>query len=192
MGFREYWDEIYVKTEEFNELVSSYWNAYSNMGTWQFWVTLLLFVLPLVLLFYKVDRGRIFEVLFFGYTVHILWTYASLILERNNFMIHPYFLSPALPYSLNMTVSILPVSFLLLYQYTTKHNKNFYLYSILLSAVFAFGFTTIEKWMGFLELYKGANSFHIFLVDLAVVFISYWFTLFIKRLKDNHAKSNLS
>lgn len=192
MGFREYWDEIYVKTEEFNELVSSYWNDYSNIGTWQFWVSVMIFGIPLVLLFFKVDRERIFEVLFFGYTVHILWTYTSLILERNNFMIHTYFLSPALPYSLNITVSILPVGFLLLYQYTTKRKKNFYMYSILLSAVFAFGFATIEEWMGFLKFSKGANNFHIFLVDLAVVFISYWFTLFIKRLKDNHAKNNFS
>lgn len=192
MSFNEYWDEIYAKTEEFNELISSYWNAYSNIGTWQFWVTLLLFIIPLVFLFFKVDRERIFEVFFFGYTVHILWTYASMILERKNFMNHIFFLSPTLPYSLNITVSILPVAFLLLYQYTTKHKKNFYVYSILLSAVFAFGFATIEEWMGLIKFHNGGNNFYVFLVDLAVVFISYWFTLFIKRLKDNHAKSNLT
>ncbi|MFD1850779.1 hypothetical protein [Oceanobacillus bengalensis] len=188
MDYREYWDEIYVKTEQFNELISAYWNTYSNIGTWQFWVTLLFFVLPLVLLFFTVDRDRIFEVLFFGYTVHILWTYASMFLERMNFMNHTYFLLPTLPYSLNITASVLPVGFLLLYQYTTKHKRNFYMYSILLSAVFAFGFAMIEEWMGLLEFHKGANNFHIFLVDLAVVFISYWFTLFIKRLKYKHSK----
>ncbi|MFD1445202.1 hypothetical protein [Oceanobacillus profundus] len=188
MDYIEYRDELYVKTEEFNGLISNYWNDYSNFGTWQFWVTLLVFILPLVLLFFAVDRSRIFEVFFFGFMVHILWTYASIILERYNFMFHTFFLAPALPYSLNITVSILPVGFLLLYQYTTKHRKNFYVYAILLSAVFAFGFATLEEWMGLLELHKGTNNFHIFLVDLAVVFISYWVTLFIKSLKDNNVK----
>lgn len=186
MDFKEYWNEIYVKTEELNELVSAYWNTYSGLDTWQFWVTFLLFALPLVLLFFTVDRDRVFEVLFFGYTVHILWTYASIILERMNFMNHTYFLLPFLPYSLNVTVSILPVGFLLVYQYTTKHKKNFYLYSILLSAVFAFVFATLEEWMGLLEFHKGANNFHVFLVDITVVFISYWFTLFIKRISGKH------
>jgi amino acid permease len=87
--------------------------------------------------------------------------------------------------SLNITTSILPVGFLLVYQYTTKYKKNFYVYTIVLSAVFAFVFATIEEWFGLIEFHKGANKFHLFLVDLVVVFISYWFTLFIKRCKDN-------
>src|SRR5699024_10258163 len=144
--------------------------------------------LPLALLFFTVDRERIFEIFFFGYTVHILWTYASVILEHYNLMNHTHFLLPALPYSLNITSSLLPVGFLLLYQYTTRHKKNFYLYTLLLSAIFAFGFATIEEWSGLIELRRGMNYFYIFLIDIAVVFISYWFTLFIKRVKDNHTK----
>ncbi|MFA1819818.1 hypothetical protein ACDX78_06420 [Virgibacillus oceani] len=188
MGYSDYREEIYVKTEEFNELISRYWNTYSGFDTWQFWVSLLLFLLPLALLFFTVDRKRVFEVFFFGYTVHILWTYASIILENHNLMNHTHFPFPALPFSLNITTSILPVGFLLVYQYTTKYKKNFYMYAILLSAVFAFGFATIEKWLGLIEFHKGASNFHLFLVDLVVVFISYWFTLFIKRCKDNHAR----
>ncbi|MCF3944823.1 hypothetical protein [Oceanobacillus alkalisoli] len=188
MDYSKYREEIYEKTNELSELISGYWNAYSSFDTWQFWVSLLLFILPLALLFFTVDRERIFEIFFFGYTVHILWTYASVILEHYNLMNHTHFLLPALPYSLNITSSLLPVGFLLLYQYTTRHKKNFYLYTLLLSAIFAFGFATIEEWSGLIELRRGMNYFYIFLIDIAVVFISYWFTLFIKRVKDNHTK----
>lgn len=188
MDYKTYWEEIYVKTEEFYDLIAEYWNAYSGFDTWQFWVSLLLFLFPLVLLFFTVDRSRIFEVFFFGYTVHILWTYSSIMLENYNLMNHTHFLFPALPYSLNITSSILPVGFLLLYQYTTRHQKNFYFYAILLSATFAFGFATIEDWLDLIRFNNGGNKFYLFLIDLVVVFISYWFTLFVIKVKNNHDK----
>jgi hypothetical protein len=188
MDFQTYRKAIYEKREEVFDLFEAYWITYSSLNDWQFWVTLIVFVVPLGLLFFVVDRKRIFEVFFFGYTVHILWTYASIILENNNWMNHTYFLHPMLPSSLNITTSILPVGFLLVYQYTTKHKKNFYLYTILLSAVFAFVFASIELMLGLIEFHNGANMFHLFLIDFIVAFIAYWFTLFLKSVRDKHVK----
>lgn len=184
MDYKEFWNKIYEKNNELNSLYSSYWNEYSNLGTWQFWVVISLLVFPLILLYFTVDRKRIFELFFFGYTIHMLWTYIDIAIGRNGYFNHKYFLTPILPIATNITASVLPVGFLLIYQYCTNNKKNFYLYSLILSALFAFGFATVEKYLGFVEFRKGTNQFHIFLIDIGIVFTSYWFTKLIIRLKS--------
>ncbi|MDQ0300388.1 hypothetical protein J2S78_002835 [Salibacterium salarium] len=188
MEYKEYWMQIYEKSEELNSLTSSYWNDYSNIWTWQFWVVVFLLVFPLILLYFIVDRKRVFELFFFGYTVHVLWTYTDIILEGFRYFVHTYFLTPLLPLALNMTASALPVGFLLLYQYCTNNEKNFYLYTLLLSGVFAFGFATIEEYLGLLEFEKGMNQLYIFLIDIAIAYIAYWGTKLILKFRVRDEK----
>ncbi|MDG5788822.1 hypothetical protein QA612_15225 [Evansella sp. AB-P1] len=185
MDNNEYRDQIYQKTEEMNQIISTYWNDYSHMGTWQFWSVVLILVLPLILLIILVDRERIFEIFFYGYTIHILWTYAANFLEGYNFLIHNYFLTPFLPTSLNMTASALPVGFLLVYQYSTNRGKNFYLYAVIMSALFGIVFATVSDWIGLITFSKGMNQLYLFSIDIAIAFVAYWFTRFIKRVREN-------
>jgi hypothetical protein len=183
MEYSEFWEQIFKKNTEVNAFYSDYWKDYSDFGNWQFWVVLALLIIPLLVLCFTIDRKRMFELFFFGYTVHILWTYIDIALGRNGYFVHKYFLTPLLPNAANMTASVLPVGFLLVYQYCTNKQKNFYLYTIILSACFAFAFASIEQYMGFVEFRKGMNQFYLFLIDLGIVFISYWFTKFILKIK---------
>jgi hypothetical protein len=183
MDYQEYWDQIYKKSEELNELTTSYWNHYANMETWQFWVGIALLVFPLIFLYYTIDRKRIFEILFFGYTVHVFWTYIDITLESYTYFVHKYFLAPIFPYALNLTASVLPVGFLLLYQYCSNNNKNFYLFTLLLSAAYAFVFASIEEYLGLLEFRKGMNQFYVFLIDVAIAYLAYWLTKFVLKLR---------
>ncbi|MGN7177446.1 hypothetical protein BK139_13510 [Paenibacillus sp. FSL R5-0490] len=185
MSYSEYWERIYLQSEKMNSLISSYWREYSGFGAWQYWVVFALMVLPLVIVYLSVDRTRIFEIFFFGYTVHILWTYADSFLERYSYFVHTHFLLPMFPYALNMTASALPVGFLLIYQFCTNHSKSFLLYTILGSAIFAFGFATIEEWAGMAHFNKGMNQFYIFLIDIAIAYAAYFLTMFVKRMNEN-------
>ncbi|MBN8203064.1 hypothetical protein [Bacillus sp. NTK034] len=185
MSYSEYWEQIFSQSEKMNGLISSYWREYSGLGTWQFWVVLALMVLPLVIVYLSIDRTRIFEIFFFGYTVHILWTYADSFLERYSYFVHTYFLFPMFPYALNMTASALPVGFLLIYQFCTNHKKSFLIYTILASAVFAFGFATLEEWAGMVHFKKGMNHFYIFLIDISIAYAAYFLTMFVKRMSEN-------
>ncbi|WP_085523828.1 hypothetical protein [Tuberibacillus sp. Marseille-P3662] len=186
MDYNEYWNQIYEKSDQLNSLISSYWNHYSNMETWQFWFIVSLLVVPLILLYFKVDRERIFELFFFGYTVNMLWTFTDIALEGSRYLVHLYFFLPMLPYALNLTASLIPVGFILLYQYCTNNKKNFYLFTLLLSAIFSFVFAPIEKYLGFIELRKGFNLIYLFLIDVGIAFISYWFTKIILKIKGGH------
>ncbi|GLB62061.1 hypothetical protein [Cytobacillus sp. NCCP-133] len=187
MSYQEYWYEIYKQSEKMNSLISSYWNDYSHMGTWQFWIVISLLILPLIVVYIAVDRRRIFEVFFFGYTVHILWAYIDIALQRHSFFVHTYFFSPIFPNALNMIMSVIPVGYLLLYQFCVNHKKNFLIYTLFLSALFAFVLAPIEKMIGMIEFNKGMNQFYLFLIDVAITYIAYFFTKFIKRLSKREA-----
>ncbi|SFL79010.1 hypothetical protein [Salibacterium qingdaonense] len=180
MSYREYWNQIQEKKNELNSLISSYWSDHSNVGTWEFWVVVSLLVLPLLLLYF-IDRTRIFELFCFGYTVHLLWTYIDLILENHNYLSHTYFLTPLLPFAVTVTTSLLPVGFLLMYQYCTNHKKNYYICTFVLSAVFVFVFMSVERVAGLVEFDHGMTQFYVFLIDIVIAYISYWFITGIKR-----------
>ncbi|MDQ0270960.1 hypothetical protein [Cytobacillus purgationiresistens] len=183
MDNKDYWQQIHSKGDELNSLLTNYWNQYSDFGTWQFWMVLLLLIAPIILLYFTVDRKRIFELFFFGYTVNMLWTLSDIALGRSGLFVHKYFLIPSLPISTNITASVLPVAFLWLYQYCTSRKNNFYLYTLILSAVFAFGFASLEKYLGLVEFRNGMNQFHLFLFDVGIIFLSYWFTKLILKLR---------
>jgi len=172
----DYWTNINEKNNELNSLYSAYWEQYSGFTAWQFWVTFALFVLPLIFVYFKIDKRRLFEIFFFGFSVHMLWAYTDLALGRNGYLNHQYFMTPALPVAANITASLLPVGYLLIYQYCTNRHKNFYLYGFLLSVIFAIGFGSLEKWFGFTEFNKGMNQFYLLLIDIVIFILSYWFT----------------
>ncbi len=183
LDYNEFWDKIYEQNGILHALYSSYWDKYSNFTTWQFWLILLSLILPLIILFFAVDRRRLFEILFFGYTVHLLWAYIDLALSRGDFLTHTHFLSPMLPNAFNITGSFLPVGFMLVYQYATNHKKNFYILTLLLSAVYTFIFANIEKAIGLVVFHRGVNAFHLFLLDLVIVYIAYWFTRLLLKFR---------
>lgn len=182
MDKHQYWDEIYKSREKLNADLISFWKENSFLDDWQFWFVIALLILPLVLLYAYLDRTRIFEILFYGFCVHMLWTYLDTLLGSTSLFVHQYFIVPLLPYALSMTSSVLPVGYMLIYQYVVNNGKNYYLYAILLSALFAFVFLPIEQFMGLSEFNRWMNMFYLFLFDLAIVFISYWLTMFFKRL----------
>lgn len=183
MSFEQYWEKIIEKNDEYNSLITEYWNQFSHFGTWQFWYVLSILILPLVILYFTVDRKRIFEVFFFGYTVHMAWTYIDLFLSSRNYLSHNYFVSPLFPMSFGITASALPVAFLLLYQFCTNRNKNFYLYTLVLSAIFSLVLLPIKDYYGIVEFYKGFNAFYVLLIDLVIVYSAYWFTKLVFKMR---------
>lgn len=183
MSYQEYWSKIKNLYTELDQVTNAYWQDHSSFGEWQFWAVVAITVIPLLILIKYVDRERLFEVFFFGFAVHIMWNYAGDILELKRYFIHTYFLAPMLPSIFNMAASALPVAFLLVYQYCTNHDKNFYLWIAVASAVFAFGIAYLENLVGLVEFGRGFNYFHLFLVDLAVVLPAYWFTRFLVYIK---------
>ncbi|WP_235182520.1 hypothetical protein [Gracilibacillus boraciitolerans] len=75
-----------------------------------------------------------------------------------------------------LDVALIPVVFMILYQWILKHNKNYYLYFAVLCLFLSFVFKPILVWLNLFELSKGANYFHLFLGYMVIMLVSRWIT----------------
>jgi hypothetical protein len=169
------------------ELWTSYWQQYSGFGDWQFWVLVLLFVLPLIVLFFAIDKRKALLLGFYGYNVHVFFTYVDAIGANMIKWFYPYKIFPILASSVSLDVSLVPITYMLIYQFTLNREKNYYVFMILLSSVFAFVFKPLLVAIGLFEMGIGTNYFTLFICYVVVGLIAKWITnLFVYFEKKAH------
>ncbi len=176
-------DRINSLQKEMTQLQEDYWWNYVNFDSWQFWTLLLMLVIPLVTLVFAIDKKKLFLLLFYGYSVHMLFGYIDSYGTRNDFWSYPYFLTPFFTYSVSLDVSLVPVVFILTYQWTLNRSKNFYLYSLLLSAFLAFIFKPILVAADLFVLFGQTNYLHLFLLYCLIFLIARLMTNFFLYLQ---------
>jgi|SRR5690625_3951636 len=136
---------ITIKRKEATQLLFKYWELYYNMGTWQFWVIFIfILVLPLIVLYFTIDREKIFLIGFFGFSVNIWLTLAGGIGVNHGWWEYPYMVFSVFPTSFSILSSSIPVIFMLVYQWTLNQNKNFYIFSLLASLLNSIYIRTIN------------------------------------------------
>lgn len=177
---RSFFDRLVSIQEKYTKEAQEYWSMYSGLDTWQFWMIVLMLVVPLIILYFVIDRKRLFIIGFFGFAVHMLFFYADAIGIRFGLWSYPYQILPFLP-SFSLDGSIIPIAIMLVFQWTLKHDKNFYLYATVLALVFGFGFKPLLTAIGLFQSYKWVNYFYIFLIYLLLYIGAYLLTrLFMK------------
>ncbi|MDV2682832.1 CBO0543 family protein [Alkalihalophilus lindianensis] len=167
--------KLYEKIESLKEQVSQiemeYWTLYSGFDTFEFWVLLLLwFIAPLIILYFFIDRRNMFLLGFYGFNIHVWFGYLDTAGDRIGLWGYPYELVPFLSGNISLEATLVPVAFMLVYQWTLNHHKNFYLYSFMLSLILAFLFKPIISAHHFFELYKGITYFHL-LLSYCLIFL---------------------
>ncbi|AXF57323.1 CBO0543 family protein [Salicibibacter kimchii] len=170
--------------QQLTQMQMDYWQSFSHPGTWQFWFEVGIIVIPLVVLFFAIDRSKAFLLGFFGFNYHAWFLYADRIMIEFGLWDYPYQFVPFLP-SFGVDASFVPVLFMLLYQWTLKNNKNVYLYGLLLSAILGFVFGPILMAMDFFRPFYGINLFHLFVFYYLLFIISMIFTNIFIWLKKN-------
>ncbi len=175
--------QIYNLKEKQGKLESEYWQLTSNVETWYFWFNISFFFIPLFILYKFIDRERIFEISFYGYSVHMISSKVNGALEANNLVVHPHDLTSLFPSGMTVTAVILPVAYMLLYQYCTKKNKNFYVYALLLTIFIAYGLDYVFVLSDYLRLNKGMNLTYLLLLNFLVASLAYWLTYLFRWIK---------
>jgi hypothetical protein len=150
--------EIHSSNEWFN-----YWLHYSSLNDWHFWVVLSLLIIPLILLFIFIDRSKSLLIGFYGYNVHVCFTYIDALGANNAYWFYPYKVFPILPANFTLDVSLIPVSYIFIYQWTLNHQKNYYIYLFGISVLFAFVLKPVMEALRLFQIERGANFFHLFL-----------------------------
>jgi hypothetical protein len=186
---RQVLEKLLLLEEETTNGWIEYWKEFSHLGTWQFWVNAAMLAIPLIVLLFLIDRKKAFHLGFFGFNVHVWFTYIDAIGMRLTYWTYPYQFIPVMPVNFSLDASLIPVTFMLLYQWVINHNKNYYLYMVGLSLFYSFIFKPIFVSLHLFELNKGANYFHLFLGYMVIVILSKWITnLFLYFEKRNAVK----
>lgn len=143
---------------------------YSKVLSWQFAFLIIILVVPWVIWWKLVDRKRIIDIFSFGLvasTVSSVFNTSGLNLLLWSY---PYHLLPFSSRAYSFSLSAIPVSFMLAYQYWPKW-KAFAVAITILSAANAF---IIQPLLGWANIYKLIewNYFYSFLTMLSIGFIS--------------------
>ncbi|BCJ87537.1 CBO0543 family protein [Effusibacillus dendaii] len=173
---QQYLDRLNHIQNDLTNAWMDYWKHFSHVGTWQFWVNVIILVLPLIVLYFLIDRKKAFHIGFFGFNVHVWFNYIDTFGVWYGLWNYPYRAIPFLPISFALDASLVPVVFMLVYQWTLNHNKNYYLYLTGLCLFFAFVLKPVMVALDLFQMHKGMNYFNLFLGYLVIMLLSKWIT----------------
>jgi hypothetical protein len=173
---RKFLDHLVTTGEELTKSWIDYWLAYSSVDTWQFWLNITLFIVPLIILYLFIDRKKAFHIGFFGFNVHVWFTYIDTFGVRLGLWSYPYQSMPLLSSNFGLDVSFIPVLLMLIFQYTLNHDKNFYLYAFAASLILTYTIKPIFVAIDLLQLHKGIGYIHLVIALIPVILLSKWIT----------------
>src|SRR5699024_5482345 len=120
-------------SRELSQYQIEYWHLYSYVVMFLFWLEVLMIIIILIILFFLIDISQTLLLCFFCLNYYVWFSYTNSIGVGLGLWEYPYHVIPFLP-SFSLDAALVPVCFMFLYQWTLNHNKNIYLYSILLSS----------------------------------------------------------
>lgn len=186
---REALDKLIKEQREGAANWLKYWLEYSAFDTWQFWLHVIMFVTPLIVLYFTIDWKKALQLGFFGFNFHVWFGYIDAFGTTQTFWTYPYKMIPFIPNSVGMDASLAPVLFMLVYQWTIHKNKNYYLYTLLLALFLSFILKPILVMHHLFVFNTGTNYFHLFLSYIVIIVLSKVITdffLFMQRKAEQN------
>lgn len=168
-------DKIVKMGKKSTYTLIDYWKDFELYTTFEYWMMVSFLVVPLLILFFKIDKNKIFLIGFFGYSVHVLFAYVDSYGRHIGFWNYPFPIIPVLP-GLAIDSSLVPVTFMLVYQWTLNHKKNYYVYSIAAAGIFSFIFKPLLVELGLFRMYENINYLHLFIGYVFVVLTAKFIT----------------
>lgn len=148
--------------------------------TWQWWLLLFILVTPWVVWWRLVDRKRIFEILTYGFMVTLLAMSFDAIGVEYDFWEYHYQLIPLLDVLIVFDISVVTVTYMLVYQYMQSW-KWFIVAHIVIAGAFAFIAEPALVYLGYYQLlkWKFVYSFPIY---FSIAMFLRWVNSLLKRL----------
>jgi hypothetical protein len=185
-------DHIVQMGKKGQEALNDYWVEHSIYTSFEYWFMVMLFIVPLIVLFFKIDKSKLFFMGFYGYSIHMLFGYIDFFNKNYGLLNYPFPMIPMVP-GLSLDSSFVPVTFMLVYQWTLNHKKNYYVYTVLTSAVLAFVFKPLLAGLGLFKLYGITNYLYLFVCYLVVIVLAKVIMnvfLWTERKFNNHGHVN--
>lgn len=182
-------DKAIKMRKESTEAVVNNWKNFALYASFEYWIMVIFLVVPLIILFFKIDKNKIFLISFYGYSIHILFAYIDIYGINSGLWGYPFQVIPTLP-SLSIDSSLVPVTFMLVYQWTLNNKKNYYIYSIITALIFSFVFKPVLVSMGLFRMYGNINYIHLFIGYLFVLLLAKFITNVFLWIKKKYSKVN--
>lgn len=141
-------DQIIALQEELSRLDRQYWKE-NVLWTPNWWFLVGVSIIPWVVWLFLADKKRLKQILIMGAIVLILATVADDIGAEHNVWVYPYKLLPAEPRLDPVDVSLIPVCYMLVYQYFRSW-KAYLAVMVVSSAAAAF---LVEHLFVYLQIY---------------------------------------
>jgi hypothetical protein len=171
----EKFDKTVKMKSEATDALMAYWHDFSLYFSLEYWIMISILLVPLIVLFFRIDKSKIFLIGFYGYSVHIAFAYIDIFGQNNGRWNYPFPILPVLP-GLAIDSSLVPITYMLIYQWTLNNNKNYYIYSMIAALIFSFIFKPLLVALGLFKLYGNTNYFHLFIGYVLVLIIAKFIT----------------
>lgn len=184
----EQFDKIVKMGKKSQHELVKYWIDFSLYTSLEYWMMVAILIVPLIYLFFKIDKNRIFLIGFYGYSMHVIFGYLDMYGRNSGLWNYPFPVIPVIP-GLAIDSSLVPVTFMLVFQWTLNHNKNYYLYSIITAIIFSFIFKPLLVGLGLFKMYGSINYLHLFFVYVLVLLTAKFITNVFLWTQEKYIKS---
>ncbi|NHM30763.1 CBO0543 family protein [Neobacillus terrae] len=162
-------DKIHSKHTELEKMENQYWQNH-DLFSFQWWLLLLVLIVPWIIWVKFVDRKRIKEILLFGVLLIILIGLMDDIGVNLSLWSYPYKLTYLVSRLSAVDYGMIVVMHMFIYQKFKKW-KSFLIANAVLAAIFAFIFEPISVRLGIYKLdnWKYIYSFPIYILKASLV-----------------------
>lgn len=154
-----------------------------DLFTWQWCLLVSVLIIPWFIWWHYVDRERLLEITLLGAIVFIISSFSDAVLTELGYWSYEYQVIPLWPRLISADFSVLPISYMFIYQYS-KEWKDFLLIMIIVAAFFAF---VGEPFLMWLKIYKLHQWKHIYSFPLYIalgILIRYLLRLLLVKQKQ--------
>ncbi|WP_102261023.1 hypothetical protein [Mesobacillus jeotgali] len=162
-------DKIVEMGKEGQKALNEYWWDFSLYTSFEYWLMVLFLVVPLIILLLKINKNKLFQILFYGYSIHMPFGYIDLYGRNMGYWNYPFPVIPVLP-GISLDSSLIPIIFIFVYQSSMTSNKKYYMYATITSVILSFVFKPMLVGLGLFKMYGSINYFHLF-ISYVFVFI---------------------
>lgn len=133
--------------------------------TWQWWLLVIVLFVPWIIWWNWVDRKRLLEITLVGMFTLIVSSYLDAVLTELGLWAYRYWVLPVWPRLIPADFTVLPITYMAVYQKYGDKWKPFIIAMTITSALYSFGGESFLVWIDVYELHswKHYYSFPIYL-----------------------------
>lgn len=171
-------------SDKSEHLQIDYWKQYSDFNSWHFWFLVSLLILSLACLYFLMDRKKALLLGFYGFNIHVWFSYLTQISVWYDLWSYPYKIFPFFP-GFTTSAAFFPVGFMLIYQWTLNHNKNYYLYATGFCLFIAFLWKPTLSTIDLFQVKNKISYLYVFFESITVMLISKWISNIFVHFQKN-------